>query len=211
LKSRVVGLTGGIGSGKSTVGRMLESLGAHVIDADRIAHNLYDSDPDLTDELQGLFGKDIVDPESGKIDRKALGSLVFADPEKRERLESYLHPKIRERIQREIDSAKSKSPLPLIVVEAALMVETGYYKNFDGLIVVKAEPHDQKARISKRDGATEDEVSRRMATQASLSEKLKEATWVIDNSGTLEETRKQVERLYETLKVSFVPSAPKAR
>ncbi|MFO1519329.1 MAG: dephospho-CoA kinase [bacterium] len=191
---KVLGLTGGIGSGKSTVGRFFQEEGAFVINADLISHQIFDLYPQLQEELRRHFGNDIFQPE-GKVDRRRLGTLVFSDAAKRKELENLVHPYIRKEISRQIDTAR-QSGAALALVDAALLVETGYYKNFEGLIVIETREEQQKERIKKRDGLKMEEIENRMKAQAPLSEKLKVADWVIDNSKDLENTQRQVKKLF---------------
>ena len=194
---KIIGLTGGIASGKTTVAKLFEALGATVIDADAVTHSLYEKRLDLVKSLSEAFGKEILTP-LGKIDRLKLGALVFADASHRKKLETLVHPIIREEIQNQIEEAKRKNP-PLILVEAALLVETGYYKQWDGLIVVKANPHHQEERLMQRNSFSSEEAKERIGVQISLADRLKAAHWVIDNSGSLEETERQVKDLYQKL------------
>lgn len=195
---KVIGLTGGIGSGKSTISEFFKELGATIIDADRVAHQLYEKDPTITQTLIKKFGREILHFSHNKIDRKKLGEVVFADSEKRKELEVIIHPLIRLQIEKEIEEAKKNNP-PLIIINAALLVETGFYKLYDGLIVVQASSEQQVERVKKRDRLSEREIEQRLTSQLPLSEKIKLANWVIENSGSLEETKKQVNSLFTQL------------
>ncbi len=197
---KVVGLTGGIGSGKSTVSVFFKNCGASVIDADQIAHQLLHTHPDVHQKLRETFGTSIFSP-NGSIDRRALGSLVFSDSSHRQRLESILHPLIRKVIQDTIENYR-QSGSPLVLIDAALLVETGFYKNYDGLIVVKADERQQIERVKLRENLTEDEILQRISQQLPLLEKLKVADWVIDNSQSLDKTKNQVDNLYQSLTAS---------
>lgn len=191
---KVIGLTGGIASGKSTVAAFFRELGATVIDADQIVHGLYDTEPQLAAQLSGLFGTNILDA-SQKIDRKILGNIVFKDEAQRKKLEAIIHPLVRKRIQREIEKAR-EAGCRLCLVDAALLVESGLYKLYEGLIVVKASPELQIERLMKRSSLSPQDCERRLACQAPLEDKLKLADWVIYNDGSLENTQNQVQRLY---------------
>ncbi len=195
---KIIGLTGGIGSGKSTIAQFFKELGAVIIDADQIAHELYEKDPTITQTLIKKFGREILHFSHNKIDRKKLGEVVFADSEKRKELEVIIHPLIRLQIEKEIEEAKKNNP-PLIIVNAALLVETGFYKLYDGLIVVQATAEQQIERVKKRDQLSEREIEQRLTSQLPLSEKIKLANWVIKNSGDLKETKKQVVTLFNQL------------
>lgn len=194
---KIIGLTGGIASGKTSVAKLFEAQGALIIDADQITHSLYEKRSDLVKSLTEAFGKEILSP-LGKIDRPKLGALVFSNSALRKKLESIVHPIIREEIQKEIEKAKQKKP-PLILVEAALLVETEYYKQWDGLIVVKAKAKHQEERLMQRNNYSPEEAKKRIASQTSTDERLKVAHWVIDNSGSLEETERQVIELYQRI------------
>jgi len=194
---KIIGLTGGIASGKTSVAKFFQAQGAVIIDADHITHTLYEKRSDLIKSLTEAFGKEILTP-LGKIDRLKLGALVFSDSTHRKKLESLVHPIIREEIQKQIEIAKQKNP-PLILVEAALLVETGYYKQWDGLIVVKAKAKHQEERLMQRNNYSPEEAKKRIASQTSTDERLKVAHWVIDNSGSLEETERQVIELYQRI------------
>lgn len=194
---KVLGLTGGIASGKSTVSSIFKSLGAYVIDADKIAHQIYEEDPELVQKLVDSFGQEIL-IASSIIDRDKLGKIVFNNPSKLKQLENLVHPAVRKKILHEIHEAGNKA-YTLCLVDAALLVETGFYKYYDGLIVVQASPAQQRERLKARNELSEEEITKRMQAQSSLEEKLKVANWVIDNSGCLEDTRKQVQELYQKL------------
>ncbi len=186
---KIIGLTGGIGSGKSTVAQFFKELGATIIDADDISHQLLDLYPELVTSLVKKFGE---------LDRQKLAEIVFKDSRKRKELEALTHPFIRQEIQKQINAAKKKKS-KLVLVDAALLVETGYYKSFEGLLVVKAKPEQQIKRTLSRKTLSRKEVEERMASQLPLAEKLKVANGVIDNSGSFSETKKQVEKIFDTL------------
>jgi len=197
---KTLGLTGGISSGKSTVCHYFKKLGAFIIDADLITHEIYENNTEIQNKILQAFGSKILNSKSKKIDRKILSKIVFQEAQKRKILENILHPAIGQKIQSEIEKAK-KGGVKLCLVEAALLVETGSYKNYDALIVVKATPAQQIERLKKYKRLEEDEAKQRLAAQLSLEEKLKLATYVIDNSHSLENTQKQVQALYEKLTI----------
>ena len=194
---KVIALTGGIACGKSTVAKMFESLGAGLIDADQVVHQIYDFDPLLKTEITGHFGTSILD-ENQNIDRKKLSRLVFENAEELRWLENIVHPAAKRQIEDLTQEARKKNTR-LLLVEAALMVETHYYKSFEGLILVKANPILQKNRAQKRDGLSGEEVLQRINQQLQDEEKEKVAHWVIENSSTLEETFEQVKKLYSVI------------
>src|SRR5215471_9429662 len=154
-RRKVIGLTGNIGSGKSTVARMLGELGADVIDADQVARDVVKPGLPAFDEIVAEFGPAAVG-QDGAIDRKALGALVFGDPKARRRLEAITHPRIAMETQRRIGASKA----PVVVYEATLLVENGIHKGLDGLIVVVAPEEEQVARVVARDGMAAEEVGR---------------------------------------------------
>jgi dephospho-CoA kinase len=194
---KLVGLTGGIGSGKSTVARFIAALGVPVIDADQVARwIMVPGEPahaDITRAFPDVLAAD------GTIDRKRLATHVFTDPAARLRLEAITHPRIAERVWQEAQ-ALADAGHRLAVYEASLLVETGRYTEFDGLIVVTASPEQQIARATARDGAPREEVEGRMRAQLPLEDKLRVATEVIDNDGDLAATRRQVETLVAKLR-----------
>ncbi|MBN1568470.1 MAG: dephospho-CoA kinase [Acidobacteria bacterium] len=193
-----VGLTGNIASGKSAAALIFTELGAHVIDADRVAHELYKPGTGAYGRILAAFGKQILDSD-GAIDRKKLGKIVFSDAEKRLQLNAILHPEVGAAIMRRIFELEEESPRGMIIVDAALMVETGGYKMYDRLIVVSCSLSIQISRLMNRDGMTEADARARIASQLPIEEKLKLADYVIDTSGTLKQTRDQVEKIYRDL------------
>jgi dephospho-CoA kinase len=191
---RVYGLTGGIGSGKSTVAAMLRELGAPVIDADALAREVVAPGTDGLAEVARAFGPEVLDA-SGALDRKKLGAIVFADPAARQRLEGITHPRIAAESARRL-AALAAAGEHVAFYEAALLVEKGTHAGLAGLVVVSAPEDAQVARVRARDGATEAEARARLAAQLPLAQKLAAATHVIDNGGDRDATRAQVERLW---------------
>ncbi len=183
---KVIALTGGIASGKSTVSKMFEKLNCKVIDADKIVHQIYESDSEFKAKVLARFAS---------LDRKKIATIVFQNKQELEWLEAQLHPAVRKKVSEEIEKARQKN-YPLLLVEAALMVESNYYQQFDGLLLVKSRPSLQKQRSILRDGLAEQEVEKRLQAQLDDAAKEKFATWVIDNSGSLEDTEKKVEKLF---------------
>jgi len=197
-----VGLTGGIGCGKSTVAAMLRELGCHVLDADQMAHRLIEPGQPAYDDVVREFGREILDP-AGRVDRAKLGAIVFADPARRASLEAITHPRIFEERARELRRLEESDPHGIAIIEAALLVEAGYYKQLDRLIVAWCRPDQQLARLTDPAfgrAMTRDQADRRIAAQLDLAEKRKLADDEIDCSGTIEETRRQVVALVEKLK-----------
>lgn len=171
--------------------------GCHVIDADKITHELLSDDPGVADAVVREFGVDVLDFRR-KIDRKKLGAIVFADPEKREALTNILHPVIFVRQNAFLERVAQEDPDGIGIVDAALMIETGRYHAYDKIVVVTCTPEQQRERLRAR-GLTESEIERRIEAQMPVAEKVRVADYVIDNSGSLEETREQVARVVREL------------
>ena len=195
----IVGLTGGIASGKSLVTRVLRELGAHVIDADKIVHDLLAPGEDANREVIEYFGTDIRLPD-GSIDRRKLGDIVFGDPDKRAWLNHCIHPKVFDVYHAQAKHIADRDPGAIVVLDAALLIETGYHRNVDKVIVVYADRADQIKRLHERDRFTEDQALARINSQLPLEEKKHYADHVIDNRGTREETEKQVREIFEKLR-----------
>jgi dephospho-CoA kinase len=194
-----VGLTGGIGSGKSTVSAMLRELGAHVVDADVLAHEALEPRTPGYKKAVCIFGKRIVGSD-GRIDRRALAEVVFDDPEKRHMLERIVHPSVFAGFDRVVDEIKEKDPDAVVFFDAALLVETGAHEKLDRLVVVWCRPETQMKRLVEKCGLTRREAELRIASQMPMDEKKSHADYVVDNDGDLMETRAQVERIYRELK-----------
>ena len=193
----VVGLTGGIATGKSTVAAMFAAKGAAVVDADRIAHTLQEPGQPCFHRIVETFGVAMLDAQ-GRIDRRRLGARVFADPDARRRLESILHPAVREACQREVRAAEA-SGHRVCVVDAALILETGQQGRYDALVVVTAPEEAQVERLVRLRGLTEAEARQRLASQMPTEAKAAQADFVIDNGGDLAAARDQVDRFYAAL------------
>jgi dephospho-CoA kinase len=195
---RRLGITGGIASGKSAVAGMLRELGFRVIDADRLGHQVIEPDRPAFDEIVREFGVGVIGV-NGRIDRGKLGAMVFADRGKLERLNAIVHPRVEEEMVRQFGESEKMDVRDTVFVEAALLVEAGYQKNLDGLVVAWCKPEQQIERLLAR-GLSEVEARRRIAAQMPVGEKLKLATEKIDCSGSIEETRRQVEELAAKLR-----------
>jgi dephospho-CoA kinase len=191
-----VGLTGGIASGKSTVAGFLRDLGALVLDADRIARDVVAPGGPAHAEVVARFGRVVLDAAGG-IDRARLGAIVFADADARRDLEAIVHPRVREEIRRRV--AAGAAPRGIAVVEAALLVETGGYREYHRLVVVRAARATQVRRMAERDGWTPAEAARRIDAQASLEAKLAVADYVIDADTDLERTRGETAAVWSRL------------
>jgi dephospho-CoA kinase len=198
-KLKLVGLTGGIGSGKSTVGRMIAELGVPVLDADQIAREVVAPGQPAHAEIAAAFPDVMVaGPSGATIDRKRLGARVFADPAARKRLEAITHPRIQARAQ-QLAEALEAAGHRLAFYEASLLVETGRHGEFDGLVVVSASEATQIERAMQRDGASRAEVLARLSAQLPLADKRRVATAIIDNDGDLLATRAAVVALVRSL------------
>ncbi len=193
-----VGLTGGIASGKSTVCNWLAEHGFNVIDADRVAHGLIRKGQPCFDPVVAAFGTRILDA-AGEIDRNRLGELVFNDPARLQELNALVHPEVIGRILEQLDRLEQSHPPSKVVVDASLMIESGFHKQFKHLIVVSCGIDQQLQRLMARNRLSRAQALQRIGLQWPLQAKLPLATVVIDNSGTLEQTRHQVDRLLETL------------
>jgi len=197
-----VGLTGGIACGKSTVAQMLVKRGAHFLQADNLAHQLYAPGEPTYDKVVSRFGREILDPD-GTINRSRLANLVF--PDRIDELNAIVHPAVIEAQTRWMTEVERVDPNGVAVVEAALLIEAGANKGFDKVIVVTCDFEHKVEHYAHRAGlslaAARAEVERRSAAQFSDEEKIRHADYVIDNSGTIEETEKELEKIWEELQL----------
>jgi dephospho-CoA kinase len=192
------GLTGGIASGKSAVAGMLREMGFRVIHADALGHEMMEPGTRAFEEIAREFGEGVIGAD-GRIDRGKLGKVVFAERGKLERLNAIVHPRVEEEMVRKFVEWEKNGVKDAAFVEAALLVEAGYQKNLDGLVVAWCQPEQQMERLLAR-GMSAVEARRRIAAQMPAEEKLKFATEKIDCSGSMEETRRQVEELAAKLR-----------
>jgi dephospho-CoA kinase len=197
----IVGLTGGIASGKSTVGDILRELGVRVIDADVVAREVVEPGTEALDEIRDTFGASVIGDDGG-LDREALGDIVFGDEEARAKLEAITHPRIRHRMWALADEARRAGDR-WAVYEAALIVENGMHPWLDAIIVVTAPRSVQRARIEARDGLSTEQADARIDAQMPLDEKVAVADFVIDNGGSLEATRRRVREIYDAIERSL--------
>jgi dephospho-CoA kinase len=198
-----IGLTGGIATGKSLVGHMFAELGVHTIDADEIAHDLMRPGEKVYDEVVRRFGPEILNSDK-TVDRARLAELAF--DQKRPRiyeLNSLVHPAVIERYQQWMEDIRRREPDAIAMLEAALLLEAGLRRSFDRVIVVSCKPQQRIERWEKRlkvDAETaRREVTRRMMAQAPDEAKIQAADFVVDNSGSVEDTQQQVKKIHETL------------
>jgi dephospho-CoA kinase len=188
-----LGLTGGIASGKTAVAGMLREMGFAVLDADSLAHKLIEPGQPAYDEVAREFGRSIIDSDK-TVNRAKLAAIVFADPAKLARLNAILHPRVESVIHQRFAEWSQNGTRDAAFVEAALLIEAGYHKNLDGLVITWCRPEQQLERLRAR-GFSEEDARSRIAAQLPAADKLRYATEKIDCSGSLEETRKQVEAL----------------
>lgn len=201
----VVGLTGGIACGKSTVARAFAELGVPVIDADDLARVVVAPGTEGLSEVVAEFGEDVLLADGG-LDREKVGAIVFNDDDARRRLNAIIHPRIAAAGAQRIAELQS-NPGPFILYEAALLVEGGSYRLFDGLIVVSAKPEVQLSRLVERDGLSDEQAQARIRSQLPLADKETVADYVIHNNDSIEAVTQQVHDLYRTLCERFAPEA----
>ena len=190
---RVIGLTGGIGSGKSTVARIFKELGAEVVDADQLAREVVAPGQPALKDVVAAFGPGVIQAD-GTLDRPRLASIIFRDDVARATLNAITHPRIRSRMRAEVESRRGRSGL--LVLDIPLLFEGDPPEEIETSVVVWVDRATQLRRLVERDGFTLEEASRRIAAQMPLDAKRDRADEVIDNSRSLEETRAQVEKLY---------------
>lgn len=193
---RVVGLTGGIASGKSTVSRILRELGVDVIDADVLAREVVEPGTPGLQQVAARF-PGVLGPD-GQLDRARLGARIFFDAVERAALNAILHPLIQEEFKRRT-AALERQGKSLVVYDAALLIENGLHRKMDAVVVVNSPEEVQRQRLMERNGLSREEADARIASQMPLREKVQHATWVVDNGGGLESTRAQVERIRQEL------------
>jgi dephospho-CoA kinase len=194
-----VGLTGGLACGKSFVGQALADLGCHLLEADRLGHEALLPGGAAYGPVVAAFGPGILEP-GGQIDRRALAAQVFASPERLALLNSFVHPLVVRQEEAWMARVAAEDPRGIAVVEAAILIETGSYRRFDKLILVTCDEEQQVRRAMKRDSVSCEEVRARLSRQMPLSEKRRFADFVIDTSGTKEETLRQTRAVYESLR-----------
>lgn len=203
---RIFGLTGGVACGKSTVGRFFEELGARVIDADKLGHELMQPGFPAHEEIVAHFGKGILAP-GGEIDRQLLGRVVFANPSQLPVLNAILHPRIRARAMGLAEEVHREDPRRVILEDAALLYEAGLANHFAKIVVAWCRPELQLERVMARPGITREDAQRRITSQIPAEEKKRRADFVVDTSGPLEETQKQVKALFGELRKTLLREA----
>jgi len=193
-----VGLTGGIGSGKSLAARLFSQLGAHLIDADVIAREVVLPGQDGWERVVEHFGADILG-QDGCIDRKRMGDIVFGDAQKRGQLNALLHPLITARLQSHQALIAAEYPEGIIIADVPLLIECGMTGDFDKIVLVYADRETRIKRLIRRNGLTEQEAEKRLRAQMDLQKKIKYADFVINNTGDREFLKKEVARVYMML------------
>jgi dephospho-CoA kinase len=195
----LIAITGGIACGKTTVSAMLEKLGFPLIDFDLISRQVVEPGTPALANIVNYFGKKVLMAD-GRLDRKTLSEIVFADRQKRKKLESFTHPPIFEEFFRQVEKITRKDPKAIIQVAVPLLIELKLCSLFDCVVVVYISAAEQARRLAKRDSITIEEAENILKAQLPIEEKKSYATFLINNEGDLEETRKQVETLGEELK-----------
>jgi dephospho-CoA kinase len=199
----IIGLTGGVASGKTTVSQVLKEEGAYIIDADQIARELVRPHTPAWKKLVKAFGTDIL-REDGFIHRKRLADIVFANLRQRKLLNQILHPRIRKEMERRAKEIGRKDPEAVVVIDAPLLVELGDHRKMDILIVVTSTQTQQIERLTKRDGISPDEALRMSFSQMPVDDKVKLADFVIRNDGSFQETKKKTREVFKELKKVMV-------
>lgn len=200
----VLGVTGGIASGKTTVANMLQELGAPIVDLDLIARQVVEPGKPAWENIRGYFG-DVVIQKDGAIDRKRLSGIVFSHPTKRKKLESFTHPPILEAFARQVKEIIEEDPHKIIQVVIPLLFEVNLQHLVHKVLVVYISSHKQIERLAKRDKISKEEAGNILKAQMPIDKKLEHADFVIHNEGSLDETRRQVKALWKELKEAHSP------
>ena len=191
----LVGLTGGLGSGKSTALRVFRRLGAQVIDADLLARRAVDPGQPAWRDIKERFGKQVF-YKNGRLNRRRLARLVFKDKKALKELTAIIHPRVKEMELRLIAEIKKKSPNAVVVVDAPMMIEAGFHRTKDCLVVMQATVQEQLRRVVKKGGLSRAQAQVRIDAQMPTAKKVKQADYVIENSGTVHECRKTAAAVY---------------
>lgn len=193
-----IGLTGGIATGKSTVSRMLQARGVHVVDADVIARDVMNPGQPLLGAVASRFGAEFLLPEGG-LDRRRMAEHIFNRPEERAALNAIVHPAIRAEIRRQVDEREATDPNAIVAADIPLLYESGLEELYERIVVVYVPRELQLTRLIRRDGLSPEQAQSRLNAQLDIEDKKRRADYVIDNSGTPEETERQVASLLESL------------
>ncbi len=194
----MVGLTGSMGSGKTSAGKIFQELGAEVLEADKVCRDLVLPNLPAWNEIVQSFGEEILNPDQ-TLNREKLGAAVFVDDQKKARLESILHPKVFEEEKKRFEILKTGNPKVILIVDAPLLMESGNHENMDKVIVVAADEKTQIERLAGKSRWTHDEVARRIAQQMPLKEKIKKADYIINNDSSVDRLRFQVNEVFQEL------------
>ena len=194
----VIGVTGGVGTGKSTVARLFGGLGAEVFDADRVVHRLMEPGKPVWKKIRAKFGPGILQPD-GRIDRKRLGQTVFRSPVRLKALNRIVHPEVRRSILRDLRRLEARRPRGVAVLDIPLLIESGRAYPTDAVVVVTAPRQAAARRLKARSGWSPAEMKRRSGFQMPLREKVKHADFVVRNGGSLEDTRRQVIHVWKKI------------
>ncbi|MFQ5715994.1 MAG: dephospho-CoA kinase [Nitrospinales bacterium] len=197
--SLLVGLTGGMGSGKTLAASMFRNLGAHILDADAICRDLVKPREPAWSEIVEFFGKEILTADE-TLDRARLGKIVFDDPGKKKVLESILHPRVFLEERRVYANIRKKQADALVIIDAALLIESGNYKNMDKVVVMSCGEKEQLRRTLKKGLLSPENIAKRLRAQMSNDDKIKYADYVIRNEGSVDNLRIQVESVFQKLK-----------
>jgi dephospho-CoA kinase len=197
-KNLILGITGNIASGKSTVARAFVNHGAVLVDADQLARDVVAPDSPVLQQLVAQFGMDILQ-ENGELDRKRLGQIVFSDADARRQLNNIIHPAIARLAIERLTELKEQPGVPMVIYEAPLLFEAGAEGRVDQVLVVKIDPEIQLQRLMEREDLDEAAALQRITAQMPQQEKLARADYVIDNSGTVEEALLQVDELWQQI------------
>jgi len=194
----LVGLTGGMGSGKTTVGNLFKALGAYILDADEICRSLVEPGKPAWQEIVDFLGNEIVRNDQ-TLDRGKIADIVFKDPVKKKALEAILHPRVMEEEQVLYEEILKKNPEALVIIDAALLIESGNYRKVDKVIVIACDEETQLRRIMAKNMFSREDAQRRLQQQMPLEEKIKYADFVLHNDSGLPELEKKVEELFHRL------------
>ena len=195
---KVIGVTGGIGSGQSSVCQFLNQMGCKVIDVDKKAKNIINKDKSLQAEIKKHFGSEVFS-QDGQLNRRLLASIAFQNEDKTQKLNQLVHPRMVAEVIEEMENARFSQKYPLIVIDAALIYEISIEQMFDAIIVVFTSLKNRIERVMKRDGITREEIMARVRRQLSLEEKKKWADHVIDNNGSVDDLKKQTQKVFDQL------------
>lgn len=195
----IVGLTGGVASGKTTISKVFKEEGAYLIDTDQIARELVQPCSPAYYEIIKVFGTEILE-EDGTLHRKRLASRIFSNPDQRRSLNRILHPRIKEEMNRSIKGISEKDPEAIVVVDAPLLMETGIHRKMDKVVVITSREDQQIKRLRAREGLSPEEARKIISSQMALEKKVKIADFVIPNEGSLEETIRTTKKVFQELK-----------